>query len=115
MDKKLKKLLRDARVGLTALAILKLLVDNGSMHGYGIRKMLSILMDWDPPETSVYDALKRLEKLGLARSYWARGKRGVPRKYYEPTQIAEKILNEALDELGGLFGWLICRRRGESD
>ena len=111
MDKRLEKLLRDARVGLTALAILKLLVDNGAMHGYGIRKMLSVLTDWDPPETSVYDALRRLEKLGLARSYWARGKRGVPRKYYEPTQSAEQVLREALEELRGLFGWLLCRDR----
>jgi DNA-binding PadR family transcriptional regulator len=110
LDRRIEKLLKDARVGLTALAILKLLVDNGAMHGYGIRKMLSVLMDWDPPETSVYDALKRLEKLGLARSYWARGKRGVPRKYYEPTVLAERVLEEALREMNKLFGWLICRR-----
>ncbi len=111
MRREANKLLRDARSGVLALAILKILVDHGPLHGYGLRKILSSMTGREPPETSVYDALKRLEKLGLATSYWARGGTGSLRKYYTPTPTAREVLEEALEELGQLMGWLICREK----
>ncbi|MEB3774775.1 MAG: PadR family transcriptional regulator [Desulfurococcales archaeon] len=112
MRREADKLLRDARTGVLALAILKILVDHGPLHGYGLRKTLSTLTGRDPPETSVYDALKRLERLGLASSYWARGGTGSLRKYYKATPIAGEVLEEALGELSRLMGWLLCRETG---
>jgi len=103
------KLMRDARIGVLALIILKILVDHGPLHGYGLRKVISTLTGREPPETSVYDALKRLERLGLANSYWVRGGTGSLRKIYVASPTAGEVLREAIGELNRLLGWMICR------
>jgi DNA-binding PadR family transcriptional regulator len=61
--------MRDVKTGLITLAILYLLVRGKPMHGYGIRRVLAEILGSMPPESTVYDALKRLERLGLVRSF----------------------------------------------
>ncbi len=39
-DKIVEKLIRDARTSLYMVAILKILIDRGPLHGYGISKLL---------------------------------------------------------------------------
>ncbi len=68
------------------------------MHGYGLRRRLAEILGWEPPESTVYDVLKRLEKAGVARSYWARSG-GAVRKYYEAEGGAEEVLQVLLREV----------------
>jgi len=103
-----ERLLRDIRTGLLALASLKVLVERGPLHGYGVRLVLADMLGWEPPESSVYDALKRLERLGLARSYWARSSMGTLRKYYEATPGAPEALRILVSEARRLLGPLVC-------
>ncbi len=88
-----EKLIRDARTSLYMVAILKILVDRGPLHGYGIRKLLHELSNGkpNPSESTVYDVLKRLEKLGLIESYWGESPfEGLMRKYYRAREGARE-------------------------
>ncbi|MEB2836046.1 MAG: PadR family transcriptional regulator [Desulfurococcales archaeon] len=104
-----ERLLRDLRTGLLAVASLKVLVERGPMHGYGVRLVLGELLGWEPPESSVYDALKRLERLGLAESYWVRSSMGTLRKYYKATPRGVEALEDLVAEARRLMSWLVCR------
>ncbi len=108
MPKGSERLLRDLRTGLLALATLKLLVEVGPMHGYRLRILLGEKMGWEPPETSVYDALKRLERFGLAKSYWARSPIGTLRKYYEASKRGKEVLSDIVKESKKLMSWIVC-------
>ena len=101
-------LLRDARTGLLALLALRLLIEKGPLHGYAIRRIIEQETGKTPPESSVYDALKRLEKLGLVESYWAKSSQGTIRKYYKARPEAEKILGSVLRELCPLVTPILC-------
>lgn len=101
-------LLRDARAGLLALLVLRLLVERGPLHGYGVRKLVAEITGFEPPETSVYDALRRLERLGLAESFWARGPGGTIRKYYRARPGASRVLSEVTAGIAGLARPLFC-------
>ncbi len=106
--KKIERLKRDLRTGLLTIIILKILLDTGPLHGYGIRKKIEYMNGEIPPESSVYDALKRLERLGLAESYWVKATRGSLRKYYKPTPLAQNVLQALLQEAKRLLGPLLC-------
>ena len=110
MSKGLERLLRDLRTGILAFAALKLLVEVGPMHGYRLRILLGEKMGWEPPESSIYDALKRLERLGLAKSYWVRSPMGTLRKYYEASDDGSKALNIIINEAKKLMSWIVCER-----
>ncbi|MCE4625705.1 MAG: PadR family transcriptional regulator [Desulfurococcales archaeon] len=107
------KLLRDARRGLLAVAVLEVLLDEGPLHGYGLRKSLTIRMGWEPPEASLYDALKRLEKLGLVKGRWVRAGRGPLRRVYVATEEGRRVHGKVVRLLSSIIGWLICREVGE--
>jgi DNA-binding PadR family transcriptional regulator len=101
-------LVRDARAGLLSLLALRLLVERGPLHGYGVRRLIGEATGVDPPESSVYDALKRLERLGLAESFWARSREGTIRKYYRALPGAREALEEALASVAPLARPLFC-------
>ncbi len=103
------RLMRDLRTGLLVVDILWILIERGPLHGYGVRKALESITGEVPPESTVYDALKRLERLGLAESYWVRSDRGSPRKYYKPTVNAGEVLQLLISEAKRLLSSLICR------
>ncbi len=101
-------LLRDARTGLLALLALRLVIEKGELHGYAVRKLIERETGRSPPESSVYDALKRLEKLGLVESYWARSGQGTIRKYYRARPGANEVLRSVLRELCPLVTPILC-------
>lgn len=91
------------------MIVLWLLYREGDMHGYAIRRRVLLLTGWEPPESTLYDVLKRLERLGLAESYWARGRlTGSLRKYYRLTGEGREALSAALGELGRLACGIAC-------
>ncbi len=104
------RLLADVRRGLLAVIVLWLLSREGDMHGYAIRRYILALTGWEPPESTLYDVLKRLERLKLAESYWTRGRQtGSLRKYYRLTSEGREALRAALKELGRLACVIACR------
>lgn len=97
-----EKVLKDLRLGIYKVLILKLLREKRPMHGYMIRKTIIELSSnmLEPSESTIYDALKRLEKLNLIKSYWATSPLGGPmRKYYtvnkEKIGLIDEIIREA--------------------
>ncbi len=91
-----KKLLKDLKTGVYAFLILDIIGREKRMHGYGLISGITDRTDGllSPSESTVYESLKQLEKLGLIRSYWAESPgRGPPRKYYELTEKGERILS----------------------
>jgi len=103
-------LLRDARTGLLALLALRLIIERGPLHGYAVRRLIEQETGKIPPESSVYDALKRLEKLGLVESYWARSSQGTIRKYYKAKPNADEVLGSVLRELCPLVTPILCEK-----
>lgn len=104
------RLLADVRRGLLAVVVLWLLYREDDMHGYAIRRRIFVLTGWEPPESTLYDVLKRLERLKLAESYWARGRQtGSLRKYYRLTSEGREALTAALSELGKLACGIACQ------
>ncbi len=107
-ERALERLRRDLRTGLITLAVLKILVEKGPMHGYALRRILTDIIGEEPAESTVYDALKRLERLGLAKGFWSRSSMGTIRKYYEASPEARNVLNILVDEVRKLLSWVIC-------
>ncbi len=90
-------LLKSLRAGVYAYLILSLLASEGSMHGYRIMKVLSeqggdVIK---PSESTIYETLKKLEKLRLIEAEWVlAGGRGPPRKLYTLTDRGLYALEE---------------------
>ena len=95
--------------GLMALAVLALVAEEGPIHGYGIRMLLAKRMGRVPPESTVYDVLKRLEKRGLLESFWARSHVGL-RKYYRATREGVAVLENVVEEAREILGWLLWKQ-----
>jgi len=91
-----KKLLKDLKTGVYAFLILDIIGREKRMHGYGLLTGIKSMTDGllSPSESTIYESLKQLEKLGLVKSYWAESPgRGPPRKYYELTEKGKRILS----------------------
>ncbi len=101
------RLLGDLWRGILALVVLDVL-RGGPLHGYGVRKAIIARTGWAPPESSLYDALRRLERMGLVESYWARRHGGALRKMYRLAPGAVEVLEEACRVLGRLASGLGC-------
>jgi PadR family transcriptional regulator PadR len=106
LRKGLERLIRDVKTGLLAVAVLSLIRGSGPMHGYGIRKALGSLLGSEPPESTLYDVLKRLEKLGILESYWARSPLGTMRKYYRISEDIAPDVERVLEEVRRAVGFL---------
>ncbi|MCE4610074.1 MAG: PadR family transcriptional regulator [Desulfurococcales archaeon] len=104
-----KKTLDWVRKGLMSLIVLDLLVENGPLHGYWIRIKLGERLGEAPAESTVYTVLKRLEKQGLIKGYWARGPSGKLRRYYTITEDGRMAHKEILGETRRLLGEIICK------
>ncbi len=106
MDKeKIKqRILKELRLGLYKVIILSIINKYGPIHGYNLRKKIEELSNGllKPSESTIYDTLKKLEKLGLIESYWA-ATTGYPmKKYYrikeKSRSLVEEIIREAIKE-----------------
>jgi len=74
----------------------------GLSHGYGIRKLVEEMSKGvaKPSESTVYDTLKRLERMGLIESFWGESPLGGPmRKYYRATPLGKEVLSRLLEQL----------------
>ena len=89
--------------------MLAVLDAEGEMHGYGLRKRLAGLLGGEPPESTVYDVLKRLERMGLVEARWAVSSEGTMRRYYRLTPRGREALRGAVEALRSALGWLVCR------
>ncbi len=106
MDKeKIKqRILKDLRLGLYKLIVLSIIHKYGPIHGYNLRKKIEELSSGllKPSESTVYDTLKKLEKLGLIESYWVASSGYPMKKYYcikaENEELVKDIIHEALKE-----------------
>lgn len=106
LDKIIEKIFRDLRSGVYQVIVLKLLVDKGPMHGYGIRRAIYELSNGklNPSESTIYDTLKKLEKHGLIEGFWAESPLGGPmRKYYRAKREALMVLERVLREVRELY------------
>jgi len=91
-----EKLRKELRKGVYAMAILAVVKAEGPIHGYGIRKRLAEA-GLEPAESTLYEALKALEKAGALKSFWGEAG-GRVRKYYEVTEDGEELLNSLVIE-----------------
>ncbi len=106
MDEKrvLRKLLKELRTGIYTVVIMNLLYKRGPLHGYRIRMLIMEISNGllSPSESTIYESLKMMEKLGLVKSFWAESDYGPPRKYYELTGFGKSILEKLRNEIRGL-------------
>ena len=91
-----ERLRKELRKGVYAMAILAVVKAEGPIHGYGIRKRLAEA-GLEPAESTLYEALKALEKAGALKSFWGEVG-GRVRKYYEVTEEGERLLEEMVSE-----------------
>ncbi len=99
-----QRILKDLRLGLYKLIVLSIIHKYGPIHGYNLRKKIEELSSGllKPSESTVYDTLKKLEKLGLIESYWVASLGYPMKKYYcikaENEELVKDIIHEALKE-----------------
>ncbi len=99
-----QRILRDLRLGLYKLIVLSIIYKYGPIHGYNLRKKIEELSRGllKPSESTIYDTLKKLEKLGLIESYWVASSGYPMKKYYrvkaENQELIIEIIREALKE-----------------
>lgn len=84
---------RELKRGTLEMILLKLLSEK-QMYGY---ELVSTLEDKAGPtfqikEGTLYPVLYRLEDAGFVETRWETLERGVPRKYYDLTQLGAKQL-----------------------
>ena len=85
--------------GNTETLLLSLLAGE-TMYGYQIVKEMEKRSSgyFRFKEGTLYPALHRLEKAGLAEGYWEEVESGLPRRFYQITSKGEKMLEERLNE-----------------
>lgn len=73
--------------------LLRLLLE-GPAYGYELRKKVEERFGWEPPLTTSYTVLYRLERKDYIEGEWKKGD-GRPKKYYRITDKGEDLLDEA--------------------
>ena len=103
-EKVLRKMLKELRTGLYTVIIMSLLHRHGALHGYRLRMLIMVISNGllSPSESTIYESLKMMERLGLVKSFWAESEYGPPRKYYELTDFGRSILRKVHNEIKGL-------------
>ncbi len=112
INKIVDRIMRDIRIGLYQVIVLKIITEKQPIHGYAIRKRIVELTNGmlNPSESTIYDTLKKLEKLGLIEGYWAQSPLGGPmRKYYKAKPIAKPVLEKISRELEKLVKNIMAR------
>ena len=95
------------RIGIVGLVALHYLAREGPMHGYALRRRIEEESGVEIGESTLYDALRRLEKQGLAKAAWTVSG-GRLRRLYEPTEKGRRALQEALEEARALLSGIVC-------
>lgn len=94
-------------VGMLGLVVLYYLDRDGEMHGYMLRKRIIEASGVEIRESSLYDALRRLEKEGLVEASWS-VVGGRLRRVYRITGKGRSILEQGLNEAKALLKPIIC-------
>lgn len=84
------------RKGLVELAVM-MIIKNGKVYGYQITKSLKSDPILEVSDGSIYPILKRLESDKLVYATWEQPEHGLRRKYYELSEIGERILSERVE------------------
>ncbi len=117
-EKNIARLLKSIRSGFYSLIILELLNKHGPLYGYKIKTLIEEASrgTLKPSESTIYDALKQLEKNKLVKSFWGESVYGPPRKYYELTDnglTALKVLRVEVRRIIDLLN--IIQSRGDKE
>jgi PadR family transcriptional regulator PadR len=83
--------------GVLDLCLLAVM-DEGPAYGYEMTKRLRARGVALVGEGSIYPALARLEREGLAETYRAASNGGPPRKYYRPSEEGRRVLATGVTE-----------------
>ncbi|MCD6323861.1 MAG: PadR family transcriptional regulator [Desulfurococcales archaeon] len=100
-EKALRKFMREVRTGLYGVLIMHALRVKGEMHGYGLRQVIEEMTSGElrPVESTVYETLKKLSKVGILKSEWRVGGPALPRKYYSLTEVGVKVYESLRPEV----------------
>lgn len=95
-----EKLDKERRSGVLALVLLVALDRTGPEYGYRLLKTIEQQTNGRivVKEGTAYPLLQKLERGGLASSYWSDGSSGPPRKYYQITELGRQVAREAVDD-----------------
>ncbi len=73
--------------------IIMLLLQKKERYGYELISEIKKLADMDIAEGTIYPLLSRLKKEKLVESRWVEMDEGVPRKYYQITELGNEYRN----------------------
>ncbi len=112
-EKILRKFLREVRTGLYGVLIMHLLSKHGQLHGYGIRQQVIRVSGGvlTPSESTVYETLRNLSKLGLVESFWSITDRAA-RKYYRLTDLGVRVYGRVRAEVVTLAKFMLSALEG---
>ncbi len=83
--------------------IIMLLLQKKERYGYELISEIKKLADMDIAEGTIYPLLSRLKKEKLVESRWVEMDEGVPRKYYQITDLGNEYLETMYQYLGELM------------
>ncbi len=89
------------RKGVLEFVIL-LVLQRNEYYGYELIKRIKELTSLDVSEGTIYPLLNRLKKNDLISSKWVEFETGVPRKYYNITEVGIEVLRKMNDSWLGL-------------
>jgi PadR family transcriptional regulator PadR len=95
-----EKLDKERRSGILALVLLVALDRTGPEYGYRLLKAIEERTQGRLviKEGTAYPLLQKLERGGLASTYWSEASAGPPRKYYQITELGRQVAREASDD-----------------
>lgn len=105
-------------VGASAIPIILSVLKNGDSYGYEIvqhvKELTSGQIKWQ--EASIYPVLKKLENMGMIKSYWKVQQGERPRKYYSILDEGKELLGQNINEwqiVHSIFGKLLGTNTAE--
>jgi len=82
--------------GTLAFVLLNILKDN-EFYGYELIEQVKRYTTIQIAEGTLYPLMNRLKKEGLATSKWVEQESGIPRKYYQLSEMGLETLEEMKD------------------
>lgn len=87
-------------VGASAAKIILSVLSQGDSYGYDmlqkVKELSNNRIKWN--EGSIYPVLKKMEAMGLIKSYWRMQENERPRKYYNLLDLGKAELQNEIEE-----------------
>ncbi|MCM5530344.1 MAG: PadR family transcriptional regulator [Chitinophagaceae bacterium] len=83
--------------------IIMLLLQKKERYGYELISDIKGQFDMDIADGTIYPLLNRLKKEKIVESRWVEMEEGIPRKYYQLTDLGKQQLEEMYGYLGELM------------